>query len=774
MRSRCLGLSRVRWFALMILGAAVLPAAASPTAEPPNITWDAESGRALLANGRLQLVVETKDGINAKSLRDTKSGQVFADRDYQWPGGGFPKLEKAPEITKLDDGSSSISFKGRLGAIDVEQTFTLPKSEPGVLVEQITIRNPTDRPAVTKDFKCGFTKCLREGETWTVDAGEIRLNPVPYCREIDGRMQDFPLREVAEHGGTFAGYLDPPQQTPNWGAEGWVWSSEGSGVRGQGSGATNAQKSESPNLQASKSPNSPGPHPSPLPKGEGTASFLLAKYNQHDMEWSLLEPVKRGTETLLRFGGAGQWKHGHPAGSSQLAPGRSYRFGRSRMQTLAGDWKQAFYAYRGFIERNVGRMSETYNPPVHWNELYDNEYFARMSPLIRQYLKPNGVSVKLSFWEKDKELLKQHYTLDMMLAEAAKAKDLGCEALYLDPGWDVRMNHHVWDASRLGSMDSFVARMQNEYGLKVSVWCNLGNAPPMCGDYEACPVEAQCVDKDGNRTELFCFSSPAFLETKEKRMSELCRQGVAFMMFDSAHYYGPCYDKTHGHSIPLTWDDHAKGVLELIRRVKRKYPNVLIEMHDPCGFHYTPAYYGYGRPDSQDCLWGHEFMWMTKDDLFSGRAISLYYYNLAYSIPIYLHISIKDEDENAVLFWWFASTCRHLGMGGKPGPVAWDACKKAMRTYLPLKKFYTQGEFYGIEETAHAHTLPKLRESVINVFNLDAKPVEKDVRFLPADIGLPSGSVKIEGAPFTVKGDEITLKMSIPARGHGLVKVKAR
>ena len=69
-----------------------------------------------------------------------------------------------------------------------------------------------------------------------------------------------------------------------------------------------------------------------------------------------------------------------------------------------------------------------------------------------------------------------------------------------------------------------------------------------------------------------------------------------------------------------------------------------------------------------------------------------------------------------------------------------------------MKRFYTQGEFYGIDEMVHAHTLPDLRESVINVFNLDDKPVEKEVRFRLADIGLPAGSVKIEGAAFTVEG----------------------
>jgi hypothetical protein len=199
-------------------------------------------------------------------------------------------------------------------------------------------------------------------------------------------------------------------------------------------------------------------------------------------------------------------------------------------------------------------------------------------------------------------------------------------------------------------------------------------------------------------------------------------------------------------------------------------------MHDPitgpCNIHYTPTYYGYNPPSSFNCLWGHEFMWDSMGDLLSRRAVSLYYYNLAYDIPFYLHISLKQDNEHALLFWWYASTIRHLGLGGKPGPAAWEADKQAMKTYMPLKRFYTQGTFYGIDEMVHVHTLPDLKESVINVFNLEDKPVEKEISFRLSEIGLPAGSVKIEGAEFTSKEAVVTLKLTVPARGHQLVKVK--
>jgi hypothetical protein len=161
------------------------------------------------------------------------------------------------------------------------------------------------------------------------------------------------------------------------------------------------------------------------------------------------------------------------------------------------------------------------------------------------------------------------------------------------------------------------------------------------------------------------------------------------------------------------------------------------------------------------------------DDLLSGRAVSLYYYNLAYSIPLYLHINLKNDNDHAMMFWWYASVCRHLGVGGKPGPAVWEADKRAMQTYLSLKRFYAQGVFYGIEETVHAHTLPDLRASVINVFNLENKPVRKRFRLRAADIGLPVGPVQIEGAAVKQDGDRLVVDLALPARGHLLLKARS-
>lgn len=714
--------NRLRQLALFAVCTLVCSSVLATETPRPAVVRKAD--RVVLTTGRLELVVDTKAGINPCSLRDLENGQVYADGNYVWPDNKFPKIDGERVIVEQPDGSRSVHFRGRLGEIVVEQTFKMPANEPGAIIEQIKLTNPTDKSVATADFKCGFAKNICDNKKWSQDADAVRFCPVPYRRETDGKFREFPLREVAAHGMSYSGWQEPEYPTSSWGAEGWVWTA-------------------------------------------GTTSFLIAKYNPDAMEWSLMEPVSRDGKTVVRFGGVGQWKHGHPETATNLAPGKSVTYGETRYQIVPGDWKQAFYAYRNSMAKKGCGAHKGYDPPVHWNELFDNEYFFKACPIA---------NLKDFSQEANKKFLQEFYTLDQMKAEAAKAKELGCEALYMDPGWDTGMSHHIWDVARLGSMESFVKMLKDDYGLRISLWISLGGAPPTFADPAACPENAQVVDKDGRRTKIPCVSSAAFRKTKETRLLELCRQGAAFLMFDSTSFPGSCYDKTHGHSVPSTRGEHAESLLKLLEQVKSKYPRTLIEVHDfitgPSSIHYTPTYFGYARPNSFDCLWGHEFMWNSLDDLLSGRAKSLYYYNLAYDIPLYLHVSLKPDNKNALIFWWYASVCRHLGVGGKPASAdVWEADKRAMKTYLSLKRFYTQGVFYGLDETVHAHTLPDLRESVINVFNLDDKRAQNQLQFRLSEIGLPSGKIQIEGAPVQQSGDDVTVYLAIPKRGHRLLKV---
>ena len=117
--------------------------------------------------------------------------------------------------------------------------------------------------------------------------------------------------------------------------------------------------------------------------------------------------------------------------------------------------------------------------------------------------------------------------------------------------------------------------------------------------------------------------------------------------------------------------------------------------------------------------WGFELMWQPMEDLRSGRARALYYYNLGCNVPLYLHVDLRGDNRHCLVLWWYASTCRHLGIGGTHGdPTVAAAQVYAMKIYQELAVFYKAGEFYGIDEEVHVHALPNEDSFVVNLFNL--------------------------------------------------------
>ena len=209
----------------------------------------------------------------------------------------------------------------------------------------------------------------------------------------------------------------------------------------------------------------------------------------------------------------------------------------------------------------------------------------------------------------------------------------------------------------------------------------------------------------------------------------------------------------------------------------RAFPKVIIELHDPVvagvPVRYAPTYYMHALPGSFDEVWAFEYMWDPMDDLLSGRAISLYYYNLAYSLPLYIHIDLRKDNEQALEFWWYASTCRHLGIGGKhASEKVWAAHKRAMREYLRLKEFFVRGAFYGLQETIHVHTLRDRKRAVAVAFNLDEKPARVSAAFRPEDIGLDAGvELMVSGAESRQRGSEYTVAFELPARSAALAEM---
>jgi hypothetical protein len=470
------------------------------------------------------------------------------------------------------------------------------------------------------------------------------------------------------------------------------------------------------------------------------------------IEFSVLSVEQLEEGPALRFGGASLW-HGDPEEATGVDPGSSLTMSTTRYSWVSGAVREGYYAFRDFMDESGHRTPDGFDPPVHWNELYDNPLWwcGEDSPAKRKEL----------------------YTLEAMEEEARKAREIGCESLYLDPGWDTNFGSSIWPPYRLLEAREFVALMQNKYGLKVSlhmplaVWC----------DHTSYPLSAHRRGEDGGMLEGLCSSSPGYLETKKRRLLELAEAGFVYFMFDGTAFTGECWDPSHGHSLPLRRSEHCRAIHELARTVHEAHPEIIIELHDPMlggvPARYAPMHYLHGLSGGFDEGWGFEYMWDPMEDILVGRAISLYYYNLAYSLPLYLHIDLRKDNAHALEFWWYASTCRHLGIGGKhKDSEVWEAHKRAMKTYMRLKRLYAQGTFLGYGEEAHLHFIPGHKVAVLNLFNLGVKTIEKSVEIDLADIGF-QGVASVTEGEWRVEDGRLSIRTSLDGRSAKVLEIMA-
>lgn len=664
-----------------------------------------KKGEIILGNDYFELGIKTEGGFGPFYLLDKMSGRLLADAQYLY----FlnEDLNCIPKFKGFGEKNGEFSLIGEIEDVQIIHKFYLPDDMP-YFEEQLILKNMSERSFQTPKIAFGFMKSLKvlNGKL-SEGLGQWRAVAVPYRRPLQGSIgeyQDYPFEELLWRKGSYCPSWPEKRYTDELGAEGWV--------------LTNGER-----------------------------SLLIAKYNNQAMEYSTLKIIEG---KFLRFGGGGIW-HNDPEGASELSPGEEIRFGTTRYILLNGDWKSGYYEFRKFMEEKGHKFPENYNPPIHWNELYDN-------PL---------------WWNPDTpENRKKFYSLPQILEEAEKAQEIGCEALYLDPGWDTSFASSIWAEDRLLKAEEFVKLMKDKYNLLVSLHT------PLAGwsDINAYPYECRRKDSVGNVLPALCCGSEFYIKTKAERLIELARAGVAFFMFDGSAFTGECYDIAHKHPIPYTREAHCRAILKLAQLIHERFANVLIELHDPviAGVpeRYAPTYYLHALPGSFDEVWAFEYMWDPMADLLSGRAISLYYYNLAYSIPLYIHIDLRKDNQNCLEFWWYASTCRHLGVGGKhPDEKVWEAHKKAMREYKRLKPFYTVGEFYGLDETVHIHSL-RGKGAVINVFNFGDIEERKYICLKLEDIGLnPGAKITVNGAKWKRNGSSISLFVDVPAKGTVLLEV---
>jgi hypothetical protein len=705
----------------------------------PALPAAAQTASGITAGNRhFQLLLDPGRGLRCK-LVHTPSGIALADGAYSY------SFEVPPfaGVARRNDGPVAIlTLEAATPAgLHIKQEYRIPADRPWI-EERITLTNRAAHATMLPYGRCGFVLPLHlEGGSVSGPLGRFRLTAVPYRREPTGNRQQYADYTVAQ-------VLTEPRRSQ---------------LR------TEAQVSRQRDVVY---PRGVEPLASPEYASEGWAltdgrqGFLISKYSPAGMEWAVLDRIPVDADHLgLRWGGFGIFQ-GDPEPGACLAPGQSHSFGVTRITAYEGGIAEGFYTFRTEMEERGHGCPKGFDPPVHWNELYDNKLFWT----------PRG-------GQDDPENRKKYYQLADMKEEAAKARDIGCEALYLDPGWDTNFASKVWDESRLGKLTDFVELLRRDYGLKLSLhtplsgWCNPTSYARNINRMGA----------DGKRLELsLCGASRQYVEETLRRLDTLARDGATFFMFDGTMFNGQCWDPEHGHGVPSTRHEHVEATDRLARLVHATYPNVLIEMHDQMmgGFHfrYVPTYYGHdaGPVNNRgteapgfDTVWGFELMWDPMTDLVGGHSITLYYYNLAYSLPLYLHIDLRKDNAQALMFWWNASTCRHLGIGGTHSDAATHAAhKNAMAAYRRLKPFFAAGVFYGIDELTHVHRHPTAQAAVVNCFNLEDRAVVRDFELHPARCGLaPGRAYKFVGAESVHGASPYRIAVKIPAYGHVLVEI---
>jgi len=664
-----------------------------------------------LSNESYRLTVTCAGGEVNVILYDELLGLSVTEGPYIYRATVRGVTDEGLEDVSVKMGRNRLTIRGKIAGLDLEHVFVLPRNR-GVMEEMLILRNRTSSRIDLEDLEAGFQRRVTDEEKQVLpDFQNDRWIAVPFRHRADDPQNfynDYSVSDLL----TQDGYEPSIDENLNYSrlpssrhcSEGWAWL-------------------------------------------HGNSVLGVFKYNQKHMEFSTISKHAAKDGDCLRFGGACMVM-GEPAALTRIEPGQTVNLGVTRYESVRGGYTEALYAFRQMMDEKRCRFPKGYNPPVHWNQLYN------MS----------------GAWE-DRA---NRYTKAIVEQEAVNAKAYSCESLYLDPGWDTDFGTFLWGEKWLGPRKEFIEEMKAKYDLAVSLHCPL--ATWMSHDkftwgkhsVQNWPAESRRLSPAGvqNTTgPLLCLGSKQYRDVAETRLLENCRDGVVFLMFDGNWWNGGCENPDHGHPVPYRMEDHIQANLELAQRVHAKYPGVLIEMHDMIAggtsHRQTPVYYKYGLPGSYDDNWGFELMWEPLADIKEGRATALYYYNMGCNIPAYLHIDLRKDNENCLVLWWYASTCRHLGIGGTHAdPRIAEAQKKAMRRYRELERFYKRGEFYGISEEIHLHVLPEQDAFVVNVFNLsdETRTISGEMDLAAAGLDRKDGSAGWAG----IQENRLEVKLEMP------------
>ncbi|MHA2391809.1 MAG: hypothetical protein ACXAEX_07555 [Promethearchaeota archaeon] len=664
-----------------------------------------------LLRSKVDNVVYADEEYHYRILTSSKRGSRYA---YLSHLGSEYKAKKLSSREIRKQGSETLIIEGKFEntEISVIHEFNLKKDSKW-LDEKITLINYGNKKVRFGSINFGFKKAFfKQYSGWVDHLDDFTLTPIPsrrYFAYAEDRKKEFFSANDLISGA----WVDKESELPGFCAEGWLW-------------------------------------------GDSKGGILTCKYNPSQMEYSQFCRTTttlpgRGAENVyILFGGVSLYE-GNPELATTLEPNKSYSFGVSRYAVYNGDYKDGYYLYRRHLEEFGHKFKESYDPQVHWNELYNLGWAAE----------------KVGFFV-DKTDFKV-YTLEQLFNEADLAREIGAKSLYLDPGWNIALGSEIWNEERFGPLKDFSNIIHEKYSLKLALHLMMNFEGEQEPDYFYLRSKKGVkVVADPYLGLYSVCANEYWVKEKTHRLLELAKEGIDFFMFDFTDLSTfmvddlGCFSKDHGHEVPMRRQTHAENILKVIQNVKRKYPNILIEAHDRGVKPRHPLYYQHNLPHSFDENWGFELMWNPMQDILSHKALQLFEYNLAYSIPAYLHINENSDNGNMLQFWWYASLVRHLGIGGlsDKNSKKFKSLKQAMSLYEKLKRLLVQGTFYGIKYNIHLHVDEKTKLGVITAYNLTSRTIKTEIELDLLKYGLEISIAEIYNGINQKISDEKLAKVS--------------
>ena len=384
---------------LLAVGPAIfgtcIAGAAERSAEPIS-----SASPARLDGGSLTLEVREQSAGVVISLKDSRGIEYGGGRAcYRVDLKNGKIIQPRAVITQKS--RDHVVVTARSAEIELTHDLTVLPGKDGFL-EQIRVVNTGSERLEIEDYRFGLRR--------PHDAsGELRAVAVPFRRQADGRLRDWSLEEIAAGKGSNSDW-----QNDAAAARPTVVDSARGRLRSEGWILT-----------------------------DGRTGLLVAKYNQEDIEFSMLDWEGGPTPSLV-LGGSGAGLYSEPESMRSLAPGQAVSLGSTYYLFVEGDWPAGYERFRRLLNDLGHGLASSYDPPVNWNELFD-----------------------VGWYHSDAGELAKHYTRQALLGEAEKAAAIGAKLLYLDPGWEVCEGTSLWGENRLGTVSSLVQELRDHYGLEL-------------------------------------------------------------------------------------------------------------------------------------------------------------------------------------------------------------------------------------------------------------------------------------------------------------------